>query len=588
MKKNLFQLAVICGMLITMSATVNAQNTFPVSGAAGIGTSTPNTSSLLDVTSTTKGILTPRMTKAQRDAIATPATGLLIYQTNSTPGFYYYNGTAWTAVKANGATKTLDNLTAPTAISQSLLPGTNGTIDLGSSTNAWKDIYASGKVGVGTNAPVTPLHVTTATTAVLATFEGVTGSNKATVNLKYGGVSTYLTNGGFNMSAGDLGFGGQYHNYADLVINTNTGNVGIATSTPAAKLDVAGNIKITDGTQGAGKVLTSDANGLATWQTLSGGGSGWALTGNAGTTTSNFMGTIDNRSLRFRTNNTEKLIIDSLGNVGIGTSTPSSQLEVKGNISVRNTTSISGTPWGSVRMGTTNPTYSDQWAGIASYHTGGQDQADLRFYSSYGIRNERMRIDQFGNVGIGTSAPAFKLTTAFSPGLSNIVPSSGTSDGQAGFRITGGVVGLDMGILQNGPAYIQNRNVSNFATSYPLLINPVGGDVAIGMLTTSTGYKLAVNGKIICTELKVQLQPFPDYVFAKEYNLKSIDEVEHHIKIYNRLPGMPSACDVEENGMSVGEMQGKVVEKVEELTLYIIQQQKQIDELKALVNSMKK
>jgi hypothetical protein len=77
---------------------VNAQNTFPSTGAAGIGTTTPNTSSLLEIKSTSKGLLIPRMTLTQRNAIAAPATGLLIYQTNSTPGFYYYSGTAWTAV----------------------------------------------------------------------------------------------------------------------------------------------------------------------------------------------------------------------------------------------------------------------------------------------------------------------------------------------------------------------------------------------------------------------------------------------------------------------------------------------------------
>src|ERR1700675_2110510 len=84
--------------LLLFSISINAQNTFPSSGPAGIGTTTPNASSLLDVTSTTKGILVPRMTKTQRDAIVSPATGLLIYQTNNTPGFYYYSGTAWTAV----------------------------------------------------------------------------------------------------------------------------------------------------------------------------------------------------------------------------------------------------------------------------------------------------------------------------------------------------------------------------------------------------------------------------------------------------------------------------------------------------------
>jgi hypothetical protein len=75
-----------------------AQNKFPSTGSAGIGTTTPNASSILDMVSTTKGMLVPRMTKNQRDAIATPATGLLIYATNGVPGFYYYTGTAWQAI----------------------------------------------------------------------------------------------------------------------------------------------------------------------------------------------------------------------------------------------------------------------------------------------------------------------------------------------------------------------------------------------------------------------------------------------------------------------------------------------------------
>ena len=81
-----------------ISKNLQAQNTFPSSGSAGIGTTTPDASSLLEIKSTTKGLLMSRMTKNQRDAIVTPATGLMIYQTNSVPGFYYYSGTAWTAV----------------------------------------------------------------------------------------------------------------------------------------------------------------------------------------------------------------------------------------------------------------------------------------------------------------------------------------------------------------------------------------------------------------------------------------------------------------------------------------------------------
>ena len=86
---------VLAGLLQSLIAQTN---NFPATGAVGIGTISPNASSLLEVKSTTKGVLIPRMTITQRNAISLPATGLLIYQTNSTPGFYYYNGTVWTAV----------------------------------------------------------------------------------------------------------------------------------------------------------------------------------------------------------------------------------------------------------------------------------------------------------------------------------------------------------------------------------------------------------------------------------------------------------------------------------------------------------
>src|ERR1700754_1012407 len=89
----------IIGLFIIAFNGLYAQtNTFPLTGSAGIGTTTPDASSLLEIKSTKKGLLIPRMTKAQRDAISNPATGLMIYQTNSNAGFYYYNGTVWTAV----------------------------------------------------------------------------------------------------------------------------------------------------------------------------------------------------------------------------------------------------------------------------------------------------------------------------------------------------------------------------------------------------------------------------------------------------------------------------------------------------------
>ncbi|HYV93832.1 MAG TPA: tail fiber domain-containing protein [Chitinophagales bacterium] len=97
----------------------------PLGGNVGIGTTSASGSALLDLTSTTKGMLVPRMTKTQRDAITSPATGLLIYQTNTTPGFYYYSGSAWTAVSAKSKGW---NLTGNS--------GTNPTVDFLGTTDA--------------------------------------------------------------------------------------------------------------------------------------------------------------------------------------------------------------------------------------------------------------------------------------------------------------------------------------------------------------------------------------------------------------------------------------------------------------------
>ena len=88
--------------LIYAAFSIAQTNTFPSSGSVGIGTLTPDASAKLEIKATGKGLLIPRMTKTQRNAITRPATSLLIYQTNSTPGFYYYTGSNWKALSSSG------------------------------------------------------------------------------------------------------------------------------------------------------------------------------------------------------------------------------------------------------------------------------------------------------------------------------------------------------------------------------------------------------------------------------------------------------------------------------------------------------
>lgn len=100
MKQFIFSLTFI--LLCTLSSQAQV----------GINTASPNASAALDVTSTTQGMLVPRMTEAQRTAIASPANGLLVYQTDATSGFYFYNGTAWASLSSGGSGDNLGDHTA--------------------------------------------------------------------------------------------------------------------------------------------------------------------------------------------------------------------------------------------------------------------------------------------------------------------------------------------------------------------------------------------------------------------------------------------------------------------------------------------
>jgi len=99
-----------------------------------------------------------------------------------------------------------------------------------------------------------------------------------------------------------------------------------------------------------------------------------------------------------------------------------------------------------------------------------------------------------------------------------------------------------------------------------------------GTLATN---KLRVADLLCAKEIKVNLTPcWPDYVFKKNYNLMPLQELEQFVNKNHHLPEIPSAATVEENGIELGEMNAKFLKKIEELTLYIIDLQKQIDELK--------
>lgn len=149
-----------------------------VSSQVGIGTTNPDPSSLLDITDTTKGVLVPRMTQIQRDAIIAPATGLLIYQTNNSAGFYYYNGTIWVALGGSGWSTTGNSGTSPninkvgTVDNQGFVLATNNTEAI--------RVSNSGNIGIGTNTPSTLLHIVGNSTNYVQNFSSVATGNLTT------------------------------------------------------------------------------------------------------------------------------------------------------------------------------------------------------------------------------------------------------------------------------------------------------------------------------------------------------------------------------------------------------------------------
>jgi hypothetical protein len=120
------------------------------------------------------------------------------------------------------------------------------------------------------------------------------------------------------------------------------------------------------------------------------------------------------------------------------------------------------------------------------------------------------------------------------------------------------------------------------------IYNASGGNVGIGTSDTK-GYKFAVNGSAVFTSVNVKSYAnWPDYVFSSWYNLKPLSEIESFIKQYHHLPDMPSSEDVKEKGLKLEENQALLLQKIEELTLYIIDQNKKQEELTKQLNEQSK
>jgi len=283
----------------------------------------------------------------------------------------------------------------------------------------------------------------------------------------------------------------------------------------------------------------------------------------------------------FRTYNSgsliESLTIRGNGNIGIGTTNPQTTVDILSN---------------NAGLFVRDPRDAEGAGATLRLQAGGQVQRfkflwnDRFFIDSGEGTAEQFTIKRNGNVGIGTTNPQHRLEV--SNGQTVLRGSAGSvalsiienSSSSVGAHFTSEGANNIMFQLKRTADGLTNTELRTGGNSY---INAISGNVGIG--TNNPNQKLTVNGTIYGKEVKVDLQvPGPDYVFEKDYALLSLDKVQSFIAEHKHLPEVPSAKEMEANGINLSEMNLLLLKKIEELTLYQIEANKRIQKLEEAVN----
>jgi hypothetical protein len=370
----------------------------------------------------------------------------------------------------------------------------------------------------------------------------------------------------------------------------------------------------------------------------------WTMSGNYNSNPANqFIGTLDSKDLSFRTNNLERLRILSNGSIQINSlagsggilhvdstgkivkapcyawSTCGNNLLANDFLGSMNASDVTFKSSGieRFRLKHNGPIFFKDFESqpLALLHTIGGDLFTIDmpndpslFLNSQGqfinlpagsfawTQGSGVVHNISDNIGLGTNSPLYKLHVKHDPGAqSNGILIESTSASNSNTEIKFAWNGDDQWAIGNSVAHNGDRNFFIYdnqantgwgATRF--YINDEGR-VGIGVIPPSgslppnSHYKLYVDGGIMTRDVKVTAQtPFPDYVFESNYKLLSIDELKEFVAINKHLPGIPAADTVkEEDGFEVGKLQLKLLEKLEEQTLYIFNLQQQINELRA-------
>lgn len=236
--------------------------------------------------------------------------------------------------------------------------------------------------------------------------------------------------------------------------------------------------------------------------------------------------------------------------------------------------------------------YAQQWVYANSGYV-------LRAYHAYTVELEAgYNVDLVGNTNVNIETPQVRYRDGnVIKGLMDISGTSfglktTTSNSIATFNPTfqayyyGGdkisVSGTLTEISGSSANSIRLNSIGEIALNANFIEIPTGSLLINKTSQTNPSYKLDVNGKIRANEIVVNTTG-ADYVFEDNYKLKALDEVESFIEENNHLPGIPSAVEMQAEGMSVGELNTKLLEKVEELTLYMIELKKENEEIRNLL-----
>lgn len=279
----------------------------------------------------------------------------------------------------------------------------------------------------------------------------------------------------------------------------------------------------------------------------------------------------------------EFLRINGAGNVGIGTASPQAKLHVAGSMILGNTT------------GANTLIVNDIPGARYAMFTGGYNLSFAQHNASTDQFESRMTLANGGNVGIGVSNPWARLdirttgTSSSDQNAINLQNPSSASYATVSMTLGSGAQSLSMisaqraGNSMGSSMFFQTSDVSG--NVHPRLWINEQGKVGIGTLNPQA--ELAVNGDIYAKKVKVTQTGWADFVFHPNYKLLSLEDLHAFIKKNGHLPDVPSEKDILEGGQDIGTMNKILLQKVEELTLYILEQNEQTKKMSLEIEDLK-